>query len=170
MAKSVYKKYHREDQRWMADWAADCAGRVLPLFEQAFPEDDRPRQAIAACHAWVQTGVFRMADIRGAALAAHAAAREAREKGNDAACFAARAAGQAVATAHVAQHACGSAYYALKAIAAHDPEHAGVNLSKERLWQSRHLAEPLRQEMMSRISVQKKGHKMMIKIQKSNGF
>ena len=30
----------------MAAWAADCAERVLPLFEAAYPEDDRPRRAI----------------------------------------------------------------------------------------------------------------------------
>lgn len=40
--------------------------------------------------------------------------REAKE--NDAACFAARAAGQAVATAHVPQHAFGHAYYAFRSL------------------------------------------------------
>ena len=60
-----------------------------------------------------------MAVIRAASLGAHAAARDAKE--NKAACFAARAAGQAVGTAHVTQHAYGSAYYSLKAIAEADP-------------------------------------------------
>ncbi len=84
------KKYDKQDQRLMATWAADCAERVLPFFEQAYPQDDRPRKAIEACRTWVNTGVFKMADIRGASLAAHAAARAAKE--NNAACFAARAA------------------------------------------------------------------------------
>jgi hypothetical protein len=105
------KKYDKQDQRLMATWAADCVERVLPFFEKAYPKDDRPRKAIEACRTWVRTGVFKMADIRGASLAAHAAARDAKE--NSAACFAARAAGQAVATAHVPQHAFGGAYYAL---------------------------------------------------------
>ena len=61
----------------MAVWAADCAERVLPLFEAAHPGDGRPHRAIEACRAWVETGVFRMVDIRGASLAAHAAARTA---------------------------------------------------------------------------------------------
>ncbi|HRW09365.1 MAG TPA: hypothetical protein P5121_29895 [Caldilineaceae bacterium] len=100
------KHYTKPDQRLMATWAADCAARVLPLFEQAYPADERPRQAIAACRNWVRTGVFTMAAIRGASLAAHAAARAAAA--NPAASFAARAAGQAVATAHVPQHAFGS--------------------------------------------------------------
>jgi hypothetical protein len=60
-------------------------------------KDDRPRKAIEACRLWADTGVFKMADIGGASLAAHAAARGAKE--NDAAFFAAHAAGQSVATA-----------------------------------------------------------------------
>ena len=129
------KKYDKHDQRLMATWAADCVERVLPFFEKAYPKDDRPRKAIEACRTWVRTGVFKMADIRGASLAAHAAAREAKE--NSAACFAARAAGQAVATAHVPQHAFGGAYYALKALVAADPDNAEVKIAKERNWQSR---------------------------------
>ena len=148
----------------MATWAADCAERVLPLFEKAYPKDEQPRKAIEVCRTWVRTGVFRMANIRGASLAAHAAAREAKE--NEAACFAARAAGQAVATAHVPQHAYGGAYYALKAIAAIDPENAEVKVAKERNWQSRHIPERLRGEIMQRIIIQKNGNRIIIKIRK----
>ena len=162
------KKYSKEDQRSLATWAADCAERVLPFFEKAFPKDDRPRRAVEACRTWVRTGVFKMADIRGASLTAHDAARDA--KANDAACFAAHAAGQAVATAHVTQHAYGGAYYALKAIAAMDPANAEVNIARERSWQSRHLPKHLRQEIMERLIVQKKGNKMNIKIKKGEGY
>jgi hypothetical protein len=168
MTKFTYKKYSREDQRSMAAWAADCAERVLPFFEMANPKDDRPRGAIEACRSWVRTGVFRMTDIRGASLAAHAAARDAKE--NDAACFAARAAGQAVATAHVPQHAYGSPYYALKAIAADDLINAEAKTSEERSWQSQHLAENLREEIMKRFIIQKKGKRIIIKLQKGDGF
>ena len=136
------KKYNKQDQRSLAIWAADCAERVLPFFEKAYPKDDRPRKAIEACRTWASTGVFKMADIRKASLDAHAAAREAKE--NNAACFAARASGQAVATAHVPQHAFGSAYYALK-IAAADSANAKVRIAKELNWQTRHLPKHLRQ-------------------------
>lgn len=85
------KKYTPEVQKLLAIWAADCAEKVLPFFEKAYPRDKRPRQAIKAGRDWVRTAAFKMADIRGASLAAHAAAREAKE--NKAACFAARAAG-----------------------------------------------------------------------------
>ena len=152
----------------MAAWAADCAGRVLPLFEAAYPGDDRPRSAIEVCRTWVRTGVFRMAEIRGASLAAHAAARDA--KGNDAAHFAARAAGQAVATAHVPQHAYGGAYYALKAVAAADPANAVASVAAERDWQAERLPEGLREEIMERIVVLERGGGVLVKLRKGDGF
>src|SRR4030066_302914 len=93
---------------------------------------------------------LKMSDIRGTSLAAHAAAREAKE--NNAACFAAHAAGQAVATAHVPQHAFGAAYYALKAFAAtnNDIDMDGVKTAKEYNWQSRRLPKHLRQEFLDK--------------------
>jgi hypothetical protein len=163
-----YKKYSKQDQRSLATCAADCAERVLSYFEKAYPEDDRPRKAIEVCRTWVRIGVFKMADIRGASLAAHAAAREAKE--DNAACFAARAAGQAVATAHVPQHAFGAAYYALRAVATADPANAEVKVARERNWESRRLPRNLRQEFLNRVVVQKDDHRISIKIRKGNGF
>jgi len=162
------KKYDKQDQRLMATWAVDCAERVLPFFEKAYPNDDRPRKALEACRTWVRTSVFKMAEIRGVSLAAHAAARGVKE--NDAACFAARAAGQAVATAHVPQHAFGGAYYALKAIAAADPVQAEVNVAKEHDWQAQHMPEKLRQEVLKRVIVQKRGDRIFITIRKDKDY
>jgi hypothetical protein len=168
MNKSVYKEYSREDQRSLATWAADCAERVLPFFEKSYPNDDRPRKAIEVCRIWVRTGVFKMVDIRGSSLAAHAAARDTKE--NDAACFAARAAGQAVATAHVPQHAYGAAYYALKTIMAIDPATAEVKIAKEQSWQASRIPENLREEIMKRITIQKNGNRIIVKIKKGDDF
>ncbi|MFA5077144.1 MAG: putative immunity protein [Candidatus Micrarchaeia archaeon] len=161
------KKFSKQDQRLLAIWAANCSERVLPFFENAYPKDNRPRKAIEVCRIWIRTGVFRMADIRKASLTAHAAAREAKE--NNAACFAARAAGQAVATAHVPQHAFGAAYYALKAVAAVDPANA-IKIAKERNWQSRRLPGNLRQEIMDRVLILKNDSGIAIKIQKGKDF
>lgn len=158
------KRYSRQDQTTMAVWAAYCAERVLPLFEAISPADGRPHRAIEACRAWVETGVFRMVDIRGASLAAHAAARDAEE--GSAARFAARAAGQAVATAHVPQHAYGAAYYALKAVAAANP----ANVAREREWQAARLPEGLREEIMERIVVEERGSGVLVKLRKGEGF
>ncbi|MDO9537511.1 MAG: hypothetical protein Q7J68_04240 [Thermoplasmata archaeon] len=123
------------DHRTLGIWAADCAERVLPYFEEKYPEDDRPRKAIEALRAWVETGDFRMEDIRSFSLNAHAAAREVED--DDVARSAARAAGQAIATAHVPSHALGAAIYAASAI--RDFTGSMDKVNKEREWQYRHL-------------------------------
>jgi hypothetical protein len=135
---SMLQLVRETDHKTLAVWAIDCAGRVLPCFEEKYPDDPRPRNAIDACRAWINTGVFKMADIRRAALAAHAAAREAGE--DNAARSAARAAGQAVATAHVPAHSVGAANYALQTVyRSTDPTDAEAAVARERDWQYRHL-------------------------------
>jgi len=129
----------RSDHRTLALWAADCAERVLPLFEARFPNDGRPRKAIDDLREFARTGKFSMSAVRTASLGAHAAAREAEE--DSPARFAARAAGQAVATAHVPSHAPGAGWYAAKALWASDPEHADELVASEREWQLRRLLE-----------------------------
>jgi hypothetical protein len=125
----------------LATWAADCAERVLPYFEQAHAADHRPRDAIRACREWVRTGVFEMAATRAASLGSHAAAREVGQ--DSAARSAARAAGQAVAIAHVPSHSIGAANYALQAIyRASDPHAVQAAIAKEREWQVQRLVEP----------------------------
>ncbi|MCX6768340.1 MAG: hypothetical protein NTY83_00630 [Candidatus Micrarchaeota archaeon] len=122
----------------LAVWAVDCVERVMPYFEEKYPEDRRPRKAIEALRKWIRTGIFKMADVRKAALDAHAAAREVGE--DNAARSAARAAGQAVATAHVPTHSVGAANYALQAIhRATNSSDADAAVAKERDWQYRHL-------------------------------
>jgi hypothetical protein len=51
--------------------AADCAARVLPYFEGKYPDDRRPREAIAAGRAWVR-GEITLSEARAAAYAAKA--------------------------------------------------------------------------------------------------
>ena len=122
----------------MAIWAFDCAERVLPYFEKKFPRDDRPRKSIEACREWAHTGVFKMSEIRKTALAAHAAAREAKE--DNSTCSAARAAGQALGTSHVPGHAIAAAIYAATAVRdAADSADADSATIKERDWQYQHL-------------------------------
>jgi hypothetical protein len=127
------------DHQTLAIWAAACAERVMPYFEKARPRDQRPRQALDTLQAWIKTGVFRMAVIRKASLDSHAAARAVGE--DNPARSAARAAGQAVATAHVRTHAMGAAVYALQAIhRASGAEKAAAALARERAWQYKRLA------------------------------
>jgi hypothetical protein len=129
----------KTDRKTLAVWAVDCAERVMPYFEEKYPGDRRPREAIEALQAWIDTGVFRMAVIRKASLASHAAAREVGE--DDAARSAARAAGQAVATAHVPTHSIGAAIYALQAIHRATGSDADAAVARERDWQYRRLLE-----------------------------
>jgi len=140
MDKSIEELASRTNHRKLAIWAADCAERALPYFEKGSPEDNRPRKAIEATRAWAQTGVFKMADVRRVALAAHVAAREVQE--DNAARSAARAAGQALATAHVPRHAIAAAIYAATAVRdATNSSDADAATVKERNWQYQHLLE-----------------------------
>jgi hypothetical protein len=111
-------KSHKGDHWSKALWAADCAERVLSLFEEKYPNDNRPREAIEAARAWAR-GQIGVAEARAAAFAAHAAARESHDA---AATAAARAAGHAAATAHVASHAAHAATYAASAAAKRSPQ------------------------------------------------
>jgi len=43
-------------KRLVVTFAADCAERVLPIFERAYPEDPRPREAIATVREWIEGG------------------------------------------------------------------------------------------------------------------
>jgi hypothetical protein len=128
--------------RLLANWAADCAEHVLPLFAQKHPDDDRPRLAIQAARAWSR-GEITVGEARTAALRAHAAARDASE---DEARAAARAAGQAVSTPHMADHSLGAAAYAVRAVklasSTHDAKTAG---DCEYQWQRVHLPEAVRE-------------------------
>ena len=128
----------KTDHKMLAVWARDCAERVLPYFEENYPDDPRPRKAIETLQTWIDTGVFKMAVIRKASLDAHAAARDVGA--DNPARSAARAAGQAVATAHVRTHCMGPAIYAQQAIhRATDPDDADAAVARERDWQYQHL-------------------------------
>lgn len=129
-----------EDHRLLALWAADCAERVLPLFEQARPDDPRPREAVAAARAWAR-GEMPMMQARAAGGHAMGAARDL----SGAARFAAYACGQAAVTAHVAAHELGAAAYAIKAVRASaapgEQERAGL---EECRWQRDRLPEAIK--------------------------
>jgi hypothetical protein len=135
--------FNRDDHRALGQWAAECAEHVLPYFEERHREDTRPRHAIRTLREWVASGKFSMPVIRGASLAAHAAAKEVQLE-DRVASFAAHAAGQAVGTAHVPTHAIGPVLYAIRLAAAANPTDPTAAIATERDWQSRRLPENLR--------------------------
>ena len=136
----IVELVRKTDHKTLAVWAMDCAERVLPYFEEKHPEDHRPRNAVETLQTWTNTGVFSMAVVRKASLASHAAAHEVGE--GNAARSAARATGQAVATAHVPTHSIGAAIYALQAIhRATKTSDADAAIARERTWQYQRLLE-----------------------------
>ena len=96
-----------ESHRKLAAWAAACAERAV----ERFCVDERPPLALVAARAWAK-GEVKPGVCMKAAVAAHAAAREADDPQSVAA---ARAAGHAAATAHAADHSLGAALYAARA-------------------------------------------------------
>ena len=141
------RRLDAQGHRSLALWAADCAEHVLSYFEEKYPDDNRPRNAIETGRAWVH-GEIAVSEARAAAVAAHAAARDADEA---AARVAARAAGHAAATAHMPAHACHAVAYAVKAVAyavkavayAAAPSDDAAATATEHDWQYQRLPEHL---------------------------
>jgi len=128
------------DKRWVAihrggqltpgihsqlmEWACRCAEHILLLYGP-FP-DQRLINALVVAKAWNE-GTASVGEAREAAIQAHAVARESVDPVKAAV---ARAAGHAVATAHMADHALGPALYAIRAVRL-----AGKSVEDELNWQ-----------------------------------
>src|SRR3989440_5455644 len=117
------------DRRIVAVWAADCAERVLGLFEAEAAGDRRPRAAFARLRAFAR-GELGVGEAR-RRFVAHSAAREVSAP---AAAAAARAAGQAASIPHMGAHALGAAAYAAKAAGLALPDRPEA-VSEEIHWQ-----------------------------------
>jgi hypothetical protein len=125
------------DRRLVAAWAADCAERVLPLFEAEAPNEDRPRDAIGRARAFAHGELDAAGEIRRRFVANRAA----QVVSSPAAKAAAWSAGQAAGVAHMGAHALGAAAYAAKAAELAAP-HAGGGI--EIAWQLENMSEPVR--------------------------
>ena len=77
------------DRRVVALWAADCAERVVALFEAEAPDDDRAREGIERARAYGRGELDTAGEIRRRFVAGRAA----RSATSPAAVAAARAAG-----------------------------------------------------------------------------
>jgi len=140
----------KSDHKILATWATNCADRVLHHFEKNYPEDTRPREAIEAGRAWVREDI-KMIDARRFAIASHAAARDAEQNPESQA--AARSAGHAAATAHVARHSFAASTYAVSSIRdASTSDNEMVLIDEEHQWQYSHLLELQMNNNMSNSS------------------
>ena len=127
------------DRRIVAAWAADCAERVLGLFEAEAPGDDGPRAAIARTRAFAQ-GALGAAELIRRRFQGDAAAPGTV---TPQAVAAARSAGQAAAVAHMGAHALGAAAYAAKAAGLAAPDRPEAALLEVR-WQLEHMSPAVR--------------------------
>jgi hypothetical protein len=128
----------KEQHHQLIIWACSCAEHVLPLLGKK--EDDRLTTALFVANEWKQ-GHTSVGDARKAAVAAHAVARESQ---NPVATAVARSVGHAVATAHMADHALGAAWYALKAV-----KYADKSIDIERTWQDNQLPSEIKELVIS---------------------
>ncbi len=132
------------DRRIVAEWAADCAERVLGLFEAQAPDDHRPRDAIIRARAFARGELGVAEEIRRRFTGGGAA----REVKAPAAVAAARAAGQASGVPHMGAHALGAAAYAATAVALSAPERPDA-VTDEIHWQLGHLSAGARAALRS---------------------
>ncbi len=125
-------------------WAAECAQRVLTIYEDRYPEDKRPCEAIQAALKWAKDPTEANRAAAYVAYAADAAYAAAASNAN----AAANAAAYAAASASAASYAAYAAYAAANAAAANAAAaYAAANAAayaKEREWQSNRLLELLR--------------------------
>ncbi|MGA2240292.1 MAG: putative immunity protein [Candidatus Bathyarchaeia archaeon] len=100
----------KEQHFQLLQWACDCTEHVLCFLGDSV--DDRIQNALTVAKEWI-IGKATVGDDRRASVDAIHAARQLI----DACAIAiARSAGHAVATAHMAEHSLGVAWYALKAL------------------------------------------------------
>ena len=127
------------DRRLIAAWAADCAERVLGIYEAEAPDDDRPRALITRTRQFA-LGELKAADEIRRRFADSVGAGEVR---NPAAVAAARSAGQAVAVCHMGAHALGAAAYAVQAAGLANPDRPRA-ADHEFRWQLDHMSPQVR--------------------------
>jgi hypothetical protein len=145
------------NERTARSFAADCAERVLPVYESAHPEDFRPREAIAVSRRFVGGKVTaeELSAARSAAgyAAGYAAGSAARSAARSAAEYAARSAAGAAARSAAGSAARSAAEYAARSAAEYAARYAARSAagsaarsaagaaarSAEREWQTERL-------------------------------
>jgi hypothetical protein len=128
----------KEQHRQLILWSCACVEHVFILL--AGEVNERLQNALRVARAWAN-GTATVGDARKASVDMLALARELTDPGVIAIV---RAAGHAVATANMADHALGGALYALKAI-----KQAGLSIEAERKWQNEQLPPEIEELVLS---------------------
>ena len=109
---SLKKLIEQQKHRTLVLWALDCAKIPLAQFEEKYPRESRPREALELSEAWSR-GKVKMPIAKRAILDAHAVAKEIDDREYGALCH---AIGHAGGTVHVETHALGLPIYELTAL------------------------------------------------------
>lgn len=128
----------KEEHYQLIGWASLCAEHVLPLFGEKI--DQRLEDTLNVAYEWIK-GTATVGDARKASLTAHEVAKESL---NPVAIAVARSVGHTVATAHMADHSLGAAWYALKAV-----KNAGKSPDKEKKWQNEQLPSGIKELVLT---------------------
>lgn len=104
--------FETQNHKVMTLWAFDFAAESIAGLEEKYPEEQRPREALAAVQDWA-AGKVKMRWAQRKILDCHAFAKEIDKKEDIAVCH---AIGQACAVVHTAGHAIGYPIYDLTAI------------------------------------------------------
>jgi hypothetical protein len=139
----------KEQHRQLIRWACNCVEHILPLLGETI--DERLLKAIHVAKEW-EKGNATVGDARTASLGAIALANESSDKTS---ISIARAAGHAVATAHMSDHSPGAALYALKAV-----KNAGRSIDAERKWQKEQLPSEIMELVVTSMSNKESGFKI----------
>lgn len=131
---ALLKDHHRQ----LILWSCVCVEHVFPLL--AGKVNERMLNALAVARSWAK-GNVTVGEARKASVDMLALARELTVPSEVAIV---RAAGHAVATAHMAGHSLGGALYALKAI-----KHSGLSIIAERKWQNEQLPPEIEELILS---------------------
>lgn len=118
----------KEEHYQLMEWAANCSEHVLHLFGEKI--DERLINELNVARNWIKENAS-VGEAREASVAAHRVARESKDPIE---IDVARSVGHAVATAHMADHSLGAAWYALKAV-----KNASKSVDEERKWQGEQL-------------------------------
>jgi len=109
LLRDLRKLIEQTNRRALILWALELAEETALQLAEKYPEDFRPREAIAAARAWA-AGEIKMPIAKRVILNCHAMAKELTDPADIARCH---AVGQACSVVHTAGHALGYPMYEL---------------------------------------------------------
>jgi hypothetical protein len=128
----------KDQHRALIRWSCTCVEHVLYLVDAGMQA--KLKNLLLVASDW-ERGNARTGDAMKASVTAHALARQSTQ---DVEIAVIRAAGHAIATAHMADHSLGGSLYSLKAVA-----RAGQSPGIEKTWQNEQLPHAIRELVIS---------------------